>query len=214
MFTPHLLALLACTPLLAQDPVPSLPPARTVVVFGDSITEAAALRDQAWLRVVERESEGALKMVNEGKGGRACASVPELEKMFWRHPRIDHLVIALGTNDSRDITAGCVPKAMGSIRKMVERARATYGPALPVLLVGPPNINKAALVASKPIAHEREAKLRELGDGFEKLAKEIGCDYVSTFGVVPEASMSKDGVHPDAAGHQPIARAILKKLIP
>lgn len=202
-------------PALETEP-PAKP--RTVVVFGDSITEGGALpkdqRDQAWLRVVEREGQGALKMVNEGKGGRPTASVPEFEAMFTRHPRIDQLVIALGTNDSRDITPECVPKAVGNVRKMVERARATYGPALPVLLVGPPNINQAALVASKPIANEREAKLRELGDGFATLATEIGCHYVSTFGLIPEASMLKDGVHPDAVGNAALARTLGQKLAP
>lgn len=202
-------------PELEREP-PARP--RTVVVFGDSITEGGALpkeqRESAWVRIVERESKGAVKMVNESKGGRPSASVPEFETMMTRHPRIDQLVIALGTNDSRDITPECVPKAVGNLRKMIERARATYGPALPVLLVGPPNINQAALVASKPIAHEREAKLRALGDGFARLAKEISCDYVSTFGLVPEASLTKDGVHPDAAGNQPIASTILKKLLP
>ena len=189
---------------------------RTVVVFGDSITAGGALpkHDDVWCMVVERESKGALLMVNEGKGGRPTASVPECEAMFTRHPRIDLLVLALGTNDSRDITPECVPKAVGNVRKMIERARATYGPALPVLLVGPPNINKSALVASKPIANEREAKLREIGDAFSKLAKDIGCKFVSAFGVVPEASMTKDGVHPDAAGNAAIAHFLIPKLAP
>lgn len=191
-----------------KPPVP-----RTVVVFGDSITEGGALpkdqREQAWVRIAERESKGSLRVINEGKGGRPTQSVPEFETMLTRNPRIDLLVLALGTNDSRDITEQCVPKAVGNLRKMIERARATYGSALPVLLVGPPNINKEALVASKPIAKEREAKLRELGDGFAKLAKELGCEYVSTFGVVPESSMTKDGVHPDPAGNDALARVIL-----
>ena len=107
-----------------------------------------------------------------------------------------------------------MPKAVGNVRKMVDRARATYGRGLPVLLVGPPNVNKNALVATKPVADEREAKLRELGDGFAKLAVEIGCDYVSLFGAVPETSMTKDGVHPDAAGNAAMARVLLPKLTP
>lgn len=201
-------------PALAEEKAPAQ---RTVVVFGDSITEGGALpkeqREKVWLRLVEAGGKGALKMVNEGKGGRPTQSVSEFETMLTKHPRVDVLAIALGTNDSRDITAECVPKAVGNVRKMIERARATYGASLPVLLIGPPNINKAALVASKPIANEREAKLRELGDCFAKLAAEIGGEYVTLFGVVPEASMVKDGVHPDADGNEAIARAILPKLL-
>ncbi|MCD6049583.1 MAG: hydrolase, partial [Verrucomicrobia bacterium] len=66
---------------------------------------------------------------------------------------------------------------------------------------------------TKPIANEREAKLKELGAAFAELAKEERCDYVSLFGVVPDTSLLKDGVHPDAAGNAPIAQAILPKLL-
>ena len=162
---------------------------------------------------VERASGWKLKMVNEGKGGRPTASVPEFETMMKRHPRMDSLVLALGTNDSRDITPECVPKAVGNVRKMIERARATYGAPLPVLLVGPPNINQTALVATKPIANERAAKLRDIGDAFAKLAEELHCDFISLFGTIPEASMAKDGVHPDPAGNAAIAGAIGAQLL-
>lgn len=193
------------------------PAQRTVVVFGDSLTEGGALpkaqRDQAWVSIVERASGGIIKMVNEGKGGRATASVPEFEAMMTRQPRMDLLVLALGTNDSRDLTLECVPKAVGNVRKMIERARATYGAPLPMLLVGPPNINKSALVATQPIATERETKLRDIGDAFAKLAVELHCDSISLFGVIPETSMVKDGVHPDPAGNAAIAEAIHPRLL-
>ena len=191
---------------------------QTVIVFGDSITAGGALpaneRDAVWVRVVERESKGRLRMVNEGKGGRPTDSVKEFEAMLARQPQAAVLVIALGTNDSRDITAACVPKAVANVRAMIARARQQYGAKLRILLAGPPNINKAALVATKPIAHEREAKLRDIGDAFAALAKETGCEFTSLFGIVPEASMAMDGVHPDAAGNAAIARAMLAKLAP
>ena len=37
---------------------------------------------------------------------------------------------------------------------------------------------------------------------------------VILFGVVPDESMMKDGVHPDAAGNAAIARAMQPKLLP
>lgn len=192
---------------------------RTVVVFGDSLTEGGALpkeqRDQAWVRMVERESSGALRVINEGKGGRATGDGKhDFEKMLARQPQADHLVIALGTNDSRDLKPGSVEKAVANVRHMIDRARATYGPALPVLVAGPPNIHKAALVATKPIANEREAQLKALGAAFESLAKETQCGFVGLFGVVPEDTMTRDGVHPDAAGNAAIARAILRSVMP
>lgn len=191
---------------------------RVVVVFGDSITAGSALpndqKEQAWIRVVEHDSNGKLKMVNEGKGGRPTQSVPEFEGMLKRQKTIDELIIALGTNDSRDITADCVPKAVANLRKMIELFRKAFPNNPPILLVGPPNINKSALGPTKPIGDKREEKLRELSDGFQALAKELGCDYLSLFGALPEGSMKKDGVHPDPTGNEAIAERIEKKLLP
>lgn len=192
------------------------PPA-TVVVFGDSITAGGALpaaeRSQLWVTAVEKASDGRLKMVNEGKGGRPSASVPEFKAMLPKHPQVDVLVVALGMNDSRDITPACVPKAAANVRSMVALARQTYGPGLKVLLVGPTNICKEALVATKPIGEQRAAKLRELGAGFEVLTRELNVRFVSLYGIVPEASLGRDGVHPDGAGNAPIAKALLPVLL-
>ncbi len=128
--------------------------------------------------------------------------------MLLRHSKADALVIALGMNDSRDITDACVPKAVTNVRAMIEKARLAYGAKLSVLLVGPTNINKAALGPTKPIADQREAKLRELGAAFAKLAGETQSEFVSFFGVVPADALLKDGVHPDAAGNSAIAKVM------
>jgi len=206
---PRLLILLFLLSIevLAQTAAP-----RTVIVFGDSITAGGALpkeeRGYLWVTQVQQQSAGALKLINEGKGGRPTNSLTEFDAMLIRHAKADALVIALGMNDSRDITPQCIPRAVANVRAMIVKARAAYGGKLPVLLVGPSNINKAALVATKPIANEREAKLRELGAAFEKLAAETQSEFVSLFGVVPDSSLLKDGVHPDGAGNDAIAKVM------
>jgi len=188
----------------------------TVIVFGDSITAGNMLpadqHSQVWVNIVETQSQGKLQLVNEGKGGRPTDSVAEFTAMLARHPRADGLVLALGMNDSRDITDGCVPGAVKHLRAMVELARKAYG-KIPILIVGPSNICKDALGPSKPIANQRDAKLRELGDAFAILAAQTGCDFVSLYGVVPATSLSKDGVHPDVAGNEAIAQVMLPKLL-
>ncbi len=193
-------------------------PARLVVVFGDSIAAGTALpeadRKHAWVQVVESRSDGLLKMVNEGKGGRPTDSVSEFKAMLKRQPVADVLVLTLGTNHSRDITDGCVPKAVSHIRQMIDLARSQYGESLQIVIVGPPNIRKDSLVATRPIANERETKLKELGDGFAKLAKDADAEFVSLFGVVPEQSLTRDGVHPDVAGNAAIAQKMLEILNP
>jgi acyl-CoA thioesterase I len=190
---------------------------RIVVVFGDSLTAGgmlpAADRGRVWVKLVEAQSGGRLRMINEGKGGRPTDSVKEFEAMLVRRPRADVLVIALGGNDSRDISEHCVPKAVANLTTMIAKGRATYGEKLEVLLVGPANIYKEALGPTKPIANEREAKLKELGAAFALLAKEEKCGFVSLFGVVPDTSLAKDGVHPDAAGNEAIAKAMGEKLL-
>jgi acyl-CoA thioesterase I len=190
---------------------------RLVVVYGDSITVGCALpeaeRTRVWVRLVEAQSDGKLRLVNEGKGGRPTDSVKEFEAMLMRNARADVLVIALGGNDSRDISDKCVPKAVDNLKAMIERARAAYGAKLRVVLVGPCNIRKDALGPTRPIADQRDAKLRELGAAFEKLAMESGCEFVSLYGVVPAESLTRDGVHPDTAGNEAIARVLLPVLL-
>jgi acyl-CoA thioesterase-1 len=152
-------------------------------------------------------------MINEGKGGRPTNSVKEFQDMLPKHPHADLLVLALGTNDSRDISDQCVPKAVANLRAMIGLARGTYGKNLAVLIVGPTNIRKDSLGPTRPIADQRDAKLRELGAGYVELAKELHCEFFNLYGVVPEACLAKDGVHPDAAGNEAIAKVMLPKLM-
>lgn len=187
-----------------------------IVVFGDSITEGAALpqalRDLVWVRQVERDLGGNLQLINEGKDGRLTGSVTEFEQMLRRQPRMDVLIIALGMNDAREISADCAAKAVKNVGEMISKARFTHGASLPVLLVGPANIHATALASAKPAAREREARLRALGQAFARLASETRCEFVSLHGILPASSLLHDGVHPDAAGNAAIARVMTEKL--
>jgi acyl-CoA thioesterase-1 len=178
----------------------------SIVVFGDSITEGGtlpqALRELVWVRQVERELGGSLQLINEGKACRQTGSVTEFEQMLSRQPRMDALVIALGMNDSRDISADCVTKAVSNVAAMIQKARFTHGAGLPVLLVGPANIHTGA----------RAARLRALGEAFARLAADTRSEFVSLDGVVPASSLLHDGVHPDAVGNAAIARVMTEKL--
>ena len=196
---------------------PALAGPSTVIVFGDSITEGGALqkneRAQLWVRQVELQSKGRLLLKNEGKGGRPTASVSEFEDMLRRSPRPDILVLALGTNDSRNIRDSCIPNAAANLESMISKARHLHGSQLRILLVAPPNIRKDCLGPTAPIADQRDAKLRELGAAFQALASRTGCEFVSLYGVVPESTLTRDGVHPDGDGNAPIARTLLGKLL-
>jgi acyl-CoA thioesterase-1 len=201
-----------CAPAATDEERPT-----RVLCFGDSITEGGALpkddKPFVWPTLVEKASKGTLKILNEGKGGRPTASVEDFRKALAKHVEaggVDVVLIALGTNDSRDVTDACVPKAVANVRNMIDHARATLGPASKVLLVGPPNLNKAALGPTKPIADQRDQKLRDLNDAFKTLAAETKCGFVSLYGVVPPECLTKDGVHPDKAGNEAIAAVMLE----
>lgn len=208
--TQCLLMIMFLAPLHAGE---ALKP-RVVIVFGDSITAGNGIpREKQWLSIMERDAKGAIKGINEGKGGRPTSARAEFSRMLLAHKQADMLVIALGMNDSRDLTDTCVPKAVANVRFMIENARQAYGPALCILVVGPSNINKNALGPTKPIAREREARLKELGEAFSVLGREMKCEYVSLFGVVPERALSRDGVHPDAEGNAAIAEFLLPRVL-
>ena len=96
---------------------------------------------------------------------------------------------------------------------MIARAKETYGKDVTILLAGPPNIRKDALGPTRPIADQRDAKLRELGAAFSELAQKLHCEFFSLYGVVPDASLTHDGVHPDVNGNEAIAKAMLGKLV-
>jgi hypothetical protein len=74
------------------DEATTTPSLKVVVVFGDSLTQGnelpAAQQDQLWLKLVEQQAQGRIRMENEGKGGRPTASLPAFEAMLLRHPHL------------------------------------------------------------------------------------------------------------------------------
>lgn len=190
---------------------------KIVVVFGDSITEGADLpveeRGLMWVREVERLSAGKLQMVNEGKGGRPTDSLEEFSGMLVRQPKADLLVLALGGNDARDVSGNCVSNALSNLRAMIAHGRQAYGEGVSILLVGPTNIRKDALGPTRNIADEREQNLKDLNAAYIPLAAELGCSFVSLYGVVAPECLTVDGVHPDRDGHAAIAGAILPSIL-
>ncbi|EIQ01544.1 lysophospholipase L1-like esterase [Opitutaceae bacterium TAV1] len=208
-FVPHTGAAAA-----TGSPATSSQPA-VVLVFGDSITQGQSLATSnpgaMWLNRINASpaAAGKLRLVNEGKGGRPTDSLGEFDTVLARHRHIDALVIALGANDARDTSGNCVPNAVANLTRMVERARAVYGDALPVLIVAPTNINKFALGPSKPIANEREANINALETAYRKLAGKLDASFASLNNLIAPESLTADGVHPDAAGHAAIAQKLL-----
>lgn len=202
--------------LLAALPAQAAVEARHVLYFGDSITAGSELPADRrlidrWPAQVMALSQGRLVEWNEGLGGRPTDAEADFAAALARHPAPDALVLALGTNDSRDLSADMAPKAVAHLRRMIAAARAAH-PAIKILLAGPPNIALEHLGPTKPIGPQRAANLRALNAAFARLARESHCRFVSFYGVVPPASLAKDGVHPDAAGNRALAAVALQAI--
>lgn len=200
--------------LLVSAPAQAAP--KVVVAYGDSITLGNALpeaqRGGVWVTRVAQMSGGRLVLVNEGRGGRWARQLDEFDAMLRRQAHADVLVLALGTNDSNEASAQMVARTTGNLRTMIERARRAWGPALRVVIVGPPQLRPDRRPDARA-AVERNGRLRALNRSFEALAREARAQFKSLYGVPPDASLEADGMHPDAAGNEAIARALYPVLL-
>ncbi len=194
-------------------------PAKTVLVFGDSLTEITSLpknqQDRNWVRLIESESGGALTAINESKRDRTTSALTDFEAALnkKRPAPPDLIAIMLGTQDSRDPSAQCVPRAVNNLRALITAARKKLGPQFPILLIAPPNLRKSDLTLSLAKPAEREACLQSMATAFASLAGETKCAFVSAYGVIPEEHFIKGGLLPDEAGHLALAKALLPSLL-
>lgn len=179
-----------------------------IICFGDSITEGktpASLKNgNRWIEVLEKSSGGKIVCYNEGKGGRPAAAVADLEPALKRHPDANVLLIALGTNDSRDYDARASERVVAHLKQMLDLAR-KQNANLRFVLCAPYNINVDGLKANKDKGPQRKENLIRFGKGIKDLAAEQKLPCIDFYGVIPETSLTTDGVHPDAAGHAAIA---------
>jgi len=206
------LALVAA--ILVVAPAQAAP--KVVVAYGDSITLGNALpeakRDRVWVRRVGQLARGRLVLVNEGQGGRWTRSLEQFDAMLRRQPRADVLVLALGTNDSNDASVHMVGRATDNLRTMMTRAQRAWGATLRVVIVGPPQLRPDRRPDAAG-ATARNRRLRALNTAYEQLAQHTRARFVSLYGVPDDASLASDGMHPDAAGNEAIARKMLPVLL-
>ena len=186
-----------------------------IIVFGDSITEGKTppglKPEERWIERVQAASGGKWVCVNEGKGGRPASAVNDLEPAVKRSPDADVLMIALGTNDSRDYAAGSTERFAATMTKLIDIARAA-NPKLQIILCAPYNINMDGLKHGQDMGAKRVENIIAFGKAIEKLSAEKKCGFINFYGVIPPGSLTTDGVHPDAAGHAAIAKVAVNGL--
>jgi acyl-CoA thioesterase I len=186
-----------------------------VICFGDSIVEGknpgSLKAGERWIEKLQTLSGGKLRCINEGKGGRPASAVADFEPALKRTPDAGMLIIALGTNDSRDYSANAADRVAANLLKMIDIARAA-NPKLQIVLCAPYNINIEGLKKDHDKGPAREKNLIAFGKAIEKLSQEKKTLFINFYGVVPKDSLTKDGVHPEAAGHAALAEAAWKVL--
>lgn len=188
---------------------------KRILIFGDSIAAGSNLpvteQGQTWPSMVEQLSEGAWACLNASQGGRPTDSLEDFVVALAKNPGVDLVVIALGTNDSRDLSPDCAARAACHLEGMIDHAHRAG--VKRVLLVAPCNIRLDALKETYAIGPQREDQLRTLASAFEQLAERKGSGFVDAFGVISSEYLDRDGVHPDGRGNRQLADFLFPRLI-
>ena len=179
---------------------------KVILCLGDSLTAGYQIPiEKAWPHLIEEEmsSKGShVKVVNGGISGSTTSSA--LGRFNWHlkgQGPPDILILALGANDGlRGQSTDAMKKNLSSIIDLALKHKTQ------VLLAGmkmPPNYGK-------DYTHDFEKVFLDLAQ-----TKKISFLPFLLEGVaaIPKLNLT-DGIHPNPAGHQIMAGAILKHLLP
>jgi lysophospholipase L1-like esterase len=193
------------------------PPQRSVVGFGDSITEGVAPSVVNYNRWTDRVGTAGIGVVNAASSGSALSrlgmfgTVPALQraKELLAEPNITDLVMMIGTNDLA--LGGDADQVLAAMDQVAQLARSA-GVKLYVCTITPRAPWTAAQEGyrQKVNAALRGTWLRERGGQL------IDTDLALRDPSAPERLLSAydggDHLHPNAAGEQAIAAAVGAKL--
>jgi acyl-CoA thioesterase-1 len=192
------------TAAAVADPEPESPGGPLVVFLGDSLTAGLGVsQEEAFPALVGRRLADRglpVRVVNGGISGDTSAG--GLERLDWyldRRP--DLVVVELGANDG--LRGQPLAATEASLRAIVERSLAAGARVVLAGMKLPPNYGP------------------EYARGFETLYRELARDYPVVFlpflleGVAAEPELNQpDGIHPNARGHQVVARTVAETLAP
>jgi len=166
----------------------------TIVFFGDSITAGYdVLPEQAFPALISEEL--TMPVVNAGLPGDTTANaLARLQRDVLIHnPRL--VVVELGGNDFRRRIGKA--ETFDNLERIVERI-----------------VEQGAIVV---VLHLRIGIIRDkYYDGYKRIAKTHGALLIPDFmaGILGDAALTQDGIHPTAEGHELIAQRVLEKLAP
>ncbi|MCM2349149.1 MAG: arylesterase [Bacteriovoracaceae bacterium] len=176
--------------------------AETILFLGDSLTEGYQLsKEEAYPALIEKElkkNNKDIKVINGGVSGATSAS--GMKRMDWYlKAKPDILVLALGANDG--LRGLKVTETEKNLSQVIEKAQ---GRGISVILAG-----------MKMPTNMGEAYRNQFENIFPKIAKKYSIKLIPFIlegvGGVPKYNLP-DGIHPNAKGHEIMAKTILKVL--
>ncbi|MBQ3537213.1 MAG: SGNH/GDSL hydrolase family protein [Clostridia bacterium] len=202
---------------------------KTVVFLGDSITDAGRNRDNDNERGIGYPTLVAAEMgldypgeyayINEGVSGDRIVDLYARIKRDIIHRRPDYLTILIGINDVwHEINErnGVENKKFFKVYSMlIEEIKAVL-PDIKIIILEP-FVLKASATEKSWNVFRRETEMR--AESAKAVAENFGLDFVplqKLFDAAAEKAEPSywlsDGVHPTAAGHEIIAREVVKAL--
>lgn len=177
-----------------------------IVFLGDSLTAGYGLDpDVAYPALVGKmlaETGLPVEIVNAGVSGDTTAG--GLRRINWLSRRpMDILMIALGANDA--LRGFDTATTRSNLEEIVRQAR-SHQPEVRIVLAG--------MLAPPNMGGEYQ---RDFAAVYHELATEHGLNLIPFLleGVAGERHLNLgDGIHPNTAGHQIIARLVFSKLKP
>jgi acyl-CoA thioesterase-1 len=185
---------------------PAVAPLRTVVFVGTSLTAGYGVGvDVAYPAHIQQRIDAAglpYRVVNAGISGETSAG--GLRRIDWTlQEPVDVLVLELGANDG---LRGIDPDEMRSnLDEILKRARTNH-PGIAFIIVGmeaPPNLGDRYTSRFRRV-------FIELADEYDAALVPFLLDSVAA---QPQLNI-EDGLHPNAAGHEILARTVWRVLEP
>jgi acyl-CoA thioesterase I len=185
---------------------PAVPPAKTVLFYGDSLTAGYGLSpEEAFPNLVGKKlnSNGkTVKVVNAGLSGETSAG--GLTRIDWvlRQP-VDVFVLELGPNDG--LRGLPLEQTEKNLQAIIDKVKAKYPKA---------NIVIAGMMVPPNMGADYTNKFKAI---FPALARKNNAALIP-FLLQDVAGIEKlnlpDGIHPNAEGHKIVAENVYKIIAP
>ena len=138
-----------------------------------------------------------------------------LSDISKKAPKIDQVVILLGTNDCKAVFAGREKEIRENMFRLIDKIRVYPFPfrsAPDILIVTPPPYGPDSLLAEKYLGGDQ--RVERLVPIFKQLAAQLHCGYLDIYHPLKPGfnKYAKDGVHLSAEGQKMIAALIVEAL--